>query len=150
MTLTALKLKIQTKPFLPREIELRYSGEKVSYSCTGYPADLRQGEYVDSGFAKRSELEDILKTFNKRLYKPLLTESGGECWELEFTWLEDGEKPHRKRGENAWPPLWDYLLEATDDIAGNWHDMPQVRKLTRRRGKNKKKKEKRNAAERIS
>lgn len=98
MTLSYLKIEIWGFPYPPNKVELNYSDGKIAYSFDNRLQYSREGEYFDFDCEKRTEIEDFLSTFKKRLYTPKGQVLDGEYWELEFRY-EGEEKPHRKRGE---------------------------------------------------
>lgn len=130
MDLVYLKYISRGLALKDRQTVLRFAGESIEYSCgcTDYP-ELR-GTYADAGGEMRLRAEALLSTFRKRSYGQ--SGEAGESWELEY--MYEGEaKPHRKRGGDVYPPLWPYLMELTETVAGprsdphRWHAYYSVR-----------------------
>ena len=80
-----------------------------------------KGSYEDWKDEIRIQIETILGTFKKRAYRnpPEVVILDGEYWELEFMYQGE-QKPHKKCGNNFYPPLWRFLMLIFNDVAGDW------------------------------
>jgi hypothetical protein len=121
-TLQYIKYTSYGYPPPTREIVLNFSEGMINYEY-GIPEQEPEckGSYEDWKDEIRIQIETTLGTFKKRVYRnpPEVVILDGEYWELEFMYQGE-EKPHIKRGNNAYPSLWRFLMLIFNDVAGDW------------------------------